>query len=161
MWRFGSTKHGACCNVRLRGWAAARRAHVPGIGGLTSHSSRCRFAARLNSGVRPCFPHCWRDGSWSARSLRSSAGFGASHAQERHRRSLVTHLGFGQAKLRLKYDHPESVSGGLAVRVLGRAVRAIRLRPRQVPAQAVGPDLLYCSARGWVASPCRCRASAA
>ena len=49
--RFGSTKHGACCTVRLRGWAAARRAHVPGISGLTIHSSRCRFAARLNSGV--------------------------------------------------------------------------------------------------------------
>ena len=30
-----------------RGWVA-----VLGIGGLTSHSSRCRFAARLNSGVR-------------------------------------------------------------------------------------------------------------
>src|SRR5690606_18084891 len=33
------------------GWAAARRAQVPGNGGLTSRSSRCRFAARLNSGV--------------------------------------------------------------------------------------------------------------
>ena len=52
MGRFGSTKHGACCTVRLRGWAAARRAQVPGNGGLTSRSSRCRFAARLNSGVR-------------------------------------------------------------------------------------------------------------
>ena len=30
-----------------KGWVA-----VLGIGGLTSHSSRCRFAARLNSGVR-------------------------------------------------------------------------------------------------------------
>src|SRR5690606_19324643 len=52
MVRFGSTRHGACCTVRLRGWAAARRAQVPGNGGLTSRSSRCRFAARLNSGVR-------------------------------------------------------------------------------------------------------------
>ena len=43
---------------RFRGWAAARRAQVPGNGGLTSRSSRCRFAARLNSGVRPCFPQC-------------------------------------------------------------------------------------------------------
>ena len=29
-----------------------RSGQVPSIGGLTSHSSRCRFAARLNSGVR-------------------------------------------------------------------------------------------------------------
>ena len=29
--------------------------------------------------------------------------------------------------------------------------RANRLRPQQAQAQAVGPDLLYCSARGWVA----------
>src|SRR5690606_30909554 len=53
MVRFGSIRHGACCTVRLRGWAAARRAQVPGNGGLASRSSRCRFAARLNSGVRP------------------------------------------------------------------------------------------------------------
>src|SRR5690606_13411016 len=53
MVRFGSTRHGACCTVRLRGWVAALRAQVPGNGGLTSRSSRCRFAARLNSGVRP------------------------------------------------------------------------------------------------------------
>src|SRR5690606_9328112 len=53
MVRFGSTRHGACCTVRPRGWVAARRAQVPRSGGLTSRSSRCRFAARLNSGVTP------------------------------------------------------------------------------------------------------------
>ena len=37
------------------------------------------------------------------------------------------------------------------MRVLGRASRATRLRSQQTPSQAVGPDLLYCSARGWVA----------
>ena len=57
MVRFGSTRHGACCTVRLRGWVVALRAQVPGNGGLTSRSSRCRFAARLNSGVRPHMKH--------------------------------------------------------------------------------------------------------
>ena len=40
-----------CCTVPRRGWVVAARLQVPGSGGLTSHSSRCRFAARLNSGV--------------------------------------------------------------------------------------------------------------
>src|SRR5690606_24691961 len=42
-----------CCTVPRRGWVTAARVQVPGSGGLTSHSSRRRFAARLNSGVRP------------------------------------------------------------------------------------------------------------
>ena len=55
-----------------RGWVA-----VLGIGGLTSHSSRCRFAARLNSGVRRSMkqsrcPHCSNDpglGLWEKTGL--------------------------------------------------------------------------------------------
>ena len=45
-----------CCTVPRRGWVTAARVQVPGSGGLTSHSSRRRFAARLNSGVR-CHGH--------------------------------------------------------------------------------------------------------
>ena len=71
-------------------------------------------------------------------------------------------LGFGQTQLQRKYDRAESASYGLAVRVLGRASRAFGLRPQQVPAQAVVPDLLYCSARGWVAAGrAGCQAAAA
>ena len=40
---------------------------------------------------------------------------------ERHWQQRPVHLGFGQAQLRCKYDHPESASCGLAVWVLGRA----------------------------------------
>ena len=149
--RFGSTRHGACCTVRLRGWAAARRTQVPENGGLTSRSSRCRFAARLNSGVRPLVRGSVVAGFRADCGIVLICGVCTSYAREQHRQSLVTCFGFGQAQLRHKYDHPESASWWLAVRILGRASRATRLRPQQAPAQAVGPDLLYCSARGWVA----------
>src|SRR5690606_13805025 len=51
--------------ARRRSWLRGRpkqKACVPlpvvACCGLTIHSSRTRFAGRLNSGVRPCFPHC-------------------------------------------------------------------------------------------------------
>ena len=103
----------------------ARLARILILCRLTIHSSRPRFAGRLNSGVRPLVL-----GSVVA-GFRASCGIAlirsvcTSHARERHRWSLVTQLGFGQARLPHKYDHPESASCGLAVRVLSRARREI------------------------------------
>ena len=104
-----------------RGWVA-----VLGIGGLTSHSSRCRFAARLNSGVRPLSQHrCSRSVVSGLLPLFRGSCLAPRTRGERHRQQRLSHLGFGQARLRRKYDHPESAPCGLAVRVLGRAGRTL------------------------------------
>ena len=79
------------------------------------------LAVRLNSGVRPWVLGTVVAGFSANRVIALIRSVRTSHARERHRWSLVTHLGFGQAVPRRKYDHPESASGGLAVRVLGRA----------------------------------------
>ena len=133
MVRFGSTSHGACCTVRLRGWAAARRAQVPGNGGLTSRSSRCRFAARLNSGVRPCFPHCRY---WVPGSLQRPA-----HPRRLHIARAVNGVGSQPCSTSAsdRHDSPQDLTGRVgcgqgAVRVLGRASRVFWLWPRRMPA---------------------------
>ena len=84
--------------------------------GLTIHSSRRRFAARLNSGVRPCSPH------------RCSRGFGAMayHAHSRRLLSLhrlaravsgigkqfLLHLGFGHTRPSARLDRPSRLRTG-------------------------------------------------
>ena len=121
-----SSSSSPSCLARLvvvfgQGLGRGRSGGVPGSGGLTSHSSRRRFAARLNSGVRPLVLGTVVAGFWADYGTSLIRSVCISHARKWHRRSHMAQLGFVQTQLRHKYDHPESASCGLAVRVLGRA----------------------------------------
>src|SRR5690606_15838213 len=72
----------------------------------------------------------------SLKPAASGIALGSLHARGRHRRSLVQHLGFGQAQPRHKYDRPESASYCWRWEFRPRA-RSFGLRPRQTPASRV------------------------
>ena len=147
----GSTRYGACCTVRLRGWAAARRAQVPGNGGLTSRSSRCRFAARLNSGVRPCFPHRCRKGTGQGRSLPSSAAVGTSHARDSYRQ-LACGISASDRRDSLQGSTSRVGFGAGAVKVLGRAPRQRGFVRGSGTANLLGQTWCTVRRRGWAAA---------
>ncbi len=136
-WRSASDRGGLGCLVRAQG--------------LTIHSSRHRFAARLNSGVRPCFPHCCRKGTGPGRSLRSSAAVRTSHARDSYRQLAC---GISASDRR---DSPQGWTyrvgfGAGAVKVLGRAPQQRGFVRGSGTANLLGHTWCTVRRRGWTAA---------
>ena len=116
--------------------------------GPTIRSSRCRFAARLNSGVRPCFPHC----RWQVPS-----GFGnLAHPRLLHLTRAMSGIGRHACTLRLrtgatprKIRHAESASYGRGGSFWPRDLTVLALLAPGCQAKLSGKTCCTVLRKGW------------